>query len=160
MTGSTLSSYINSDQLALGNDQTWLYSALLVAVIVGGMRTTRRGMLQLLQVCAGELWGKMLGLAPHHVLAATLNVKLPAGVRHQLRVIHRWCLRVLMGRKAYVVPRRTAPKTKHSLKHGKKRLNRTVSSTEVQILFTSVYSSVVRTRSEDEQSVIQALAAT
>ena len=124
-TGTTLSSYISSEQLGLGSHPTWLYSALLMAVIVGGMRTTRRGMLQLLQVCAGELWGKMCVLSPYPLLAA-LRKWLPASARRQLKWLHRNALRMLLGRRALQANRRIGSKGKHSLKHGRKRLNSTV----------------------------------
>ena len=47
----TLGSWLTSEQLGVGSQPAWLYSALLVAVIAGGMRTTRRGMLALLAAC-------------------------------------------------------------------------------------------------------------
>lgn len=125
-TGTTLSSYISSEQLGLGSHPTWLYSALLMAVIVGGMRTTRRGMLQLLQVCAGELWGKMCVLSPYLLLAALRKWPLPAWARRQLKWFYRTALKMLLGRRAVQTNRRIGTKGKHSLKHGRKRLNSSV----------------------------------
>ncbi|KAL8560799.1 hypothetical protein ACOMHN_061834 [Nucella lapillus] len=107
---------------------TWIYSALLVTVIIGGMRTTRGGVLQLLQVCAGEIWGKRWLLSPYHVLAALLKGRrIPAACRRHLRWHCRTALRMLLGRRAVSAVRCGGTRVKTSgVKHGsKRRLNRT-----------------------------------
>ena len=131
--GVTLSSF-SVEQLGLGDHPAWLYSALLMAVIVGGMRTTRRGVLQLLQVCAGELWGKLCGLSPNSYLAALLGKPMFAQLRRRARAVHRYVLKLLLGRKKAAPSGGRRPSTragKHSLKHSKKHLNNTVSTSRI-----------------------------
>jgi hypothetical protein len=122
------------EQLGLGLDgsPSWLYSALLMALVLGGMRTTRRQTLWLLHVLCGELWGwgKTCVLSPFPLYRA-VRQRLPSSSRRQLRNV----LRMLLGRKAArhvlhdaTTTSRLGIKGKHSLKHGKRRLNKTVSS--------------------------------
>lgn len=127
--------FVGSGQLGLKLDSspTWLYSALLMAVIVGSMRTTRRGLLQVLQVCCGELWGwgKTCVKFPYPVYRA-LWKRLPSTARRQLRWLQRHTLRMLLGRRAAyrsLAALRLACKGKHhGMKHAgvKKRFNKTV----------------------------------
>lgn len=91
-----------------------LCSALLVAVIVGSMRTTRRVTLQLLSFSAGELWWKMWLYSPHRFVWSGVKKALPPGVSRKLRSAVRTTSKMVLGRSAW---RRTV-RYKVSLKHG------------------------------------------
>ena len=99
MVTNTLSSFAYE---SLDMNQKMLWGALLVAVIVGSMRTTRRATLQLLSITAGELWWKMWTYSPHRYLAAALRraLPLPPGVIRKVRAGIKSASRVMLGRYA------------------------------------------------------------
>ncbi|XP_035826908.1 uncharacterized protein LOC118478065 [Aplysia californica] len=127
-TTTTLSAFAYED---IQLNQAMLFSVLMVAVIVGGMRTTRRATLQLLNFSAGDLWGKMWTYSPHRYLWAGVKKALPPAVRSRVRSAVKRCLRVVLGRSAL---KKTTARHKHSLRHGhghshgerSRRLNSTV----------------------------------
>ncbi|GFO09859.1 phosphatidylserine decarboxylase proenzyme, mitochondrial [Plakobranchus ocellatus] len=97
MVTSTLSAFAYEN---LELNQKMLWGALLVAVIVGSMRTTRHATLQLLRITAGELWGNMWTYSPHRYLAAALHkaLPLPPSVVRKVRAGIKSAGRVMLGR--------------------------------------------------------------
>uniref|UniRef100_A0A0B6ZFD2 Phosphatidylserine decarboxylase proenzyme, mitochondrial n=1 Tax=Arion vulgaris TaxID=1028688 RepID=A0A0B6ZFD2_9EUPU len=105
-----------------------LYSSLLVAVILGSMRTTRRATLQLLSFSAGELWGKMWLYSPHRYIWATMRKALPPGVSRILRSTIKTTSKMVIGRSALRKTFGHKLVLKKSLRmHRGRRLNSTIS---------------------------------
>ncbi|XP_067649742.1 phosphatidylserine decarboxylase proenzyme, mitochondrial-like isoform X2 [Haliotis asinina] len=102
---------------------TFIYSTILITVIVGGMRTTRRGLLQFLKIFLGDFWCQMRKLSPHLLLMYGINKSVPAGVQQLMRKKVQYVYKSLLKRLKLWVKKN--PKAKHSL-HNQRKVNKTV----------------------------------
>ena len=143
--GGQRQSLLDMTLTAGGQCPTWLFSTLLVAVVLGGMQTTRHGLLQLTAVLFCGIWCKVCVLSPRPCAVALLRRAgrlMPRSARRLVRRSAVCGLTVLLGQRAALlvcggagVAKRgnravltVRSSQRHSLRHGRGRqLSNTVS---------------------------------